>query len=121
MQEWLKDTVGLGSFLWLLGYLASLVIFFTPLADVMGWILLAVFTPITIVITWWWFRRRDHPLTYYAMVGLAWVVIAILLDYLFIVLLFQASYYELDVLAYYILTVLIPVGVGYYLAYLVKR
>ena len=47
--------------------------------------------------------------------GIAWVLIAVLLDYLFIVLLFQATYYEPDVFVYYTVTFLIPVGVGLYL------
>jgi hypothetical protein len=115
MKEWIKDTVGLGIFFWLLGYLASMLLFFSPYADIMGWIITAVFTPVTIVITWWWFRARILALSYYAMVGLAWTVIAVVLDFLFIVRLFQASYYGPDVFVYYVLTFLIPVGVGLYL------
>jgi len=116
MHQVIKDTAGLGTGLWLIGYLASLVLFFTPYAGVMGWILLGIFTPITIAITWWWFRERETlPLQYYAGVGVAWVLIAVVLDYLFIVQLFQATYYEADVFVYYALTFLIPVGVGLYL------
>ena len=116
MHQVIKDTAGLGTGLWLIGYLASLVLFFTPFAGVMGWILLVIFTPVTIAITWWWFRERETlPLQYYAGVGVAWVLIAVVLDYLFIVLLFQAAYYEADVFVYYALTFLIPVGVGLYL------
>jgi hypothetical protein len=37
------------------------------------------------------------------------------LDYLFIVLLFQATYYGVDVFVYYAVTFLIPMGVGLYL------
>ena len=115
MNEWFKDAVGLGIILWLLGYLTSIVLFFTPFVGIMGWIITVVFTPITIVITWWWFKDRDLPLPYFAGVGMAWTVIAVILDYLFIVQLFQADYYQLDVFLYYALTFLIPVGVGLYL------
>jgi hypothetical protein len=116
MQQWIKDTAVLGTGLWLIGYLASLVLFFTPYAGIMGWILLVIFTPVTIAVTWWWFRQsKGLPLEYYAKVGIAWVVIAIVFDYLFIVQLFQATYYEADVFVYYALTFLIPVGVGLYL------
>jgi len=117
MDQWIKDTFGLGTVLWLMGYLASLVLFFTPFEGTMGWILTAVFTPVTIAITWWWFRRREClPLQYYAGVGIAWVVVAVVLDFLFIVLMFQATtYYKPDVFLYYALTFLIPVGVGLYL------
>ncbi len=116
MKQWIKDTASLGTFLWLIGYLASLVLFFSPLAADMGWILLAIFTPITVAIAWWWFRARESlPLQYYAGVGIAWMLIAIVLDYLFIALLFQATYYGPDVFLYYALTFFIPAGVGLYL------
>jgi hypothetical protein len=116
MIQWIKDTAGLGTAFWLMGYLASLVLFFTPYAGIMGWILLAVFTPVTIVITWWWFnQRKSLPLRYYAGVGGAWMLIAIVLDYLFIVLLFNATYYDPDVFVYYAVTFLIPLVVGLYL------
>jgi cbb3-type cytochrome oxidase subunit 3 len=116
MKQWIKDTAGLGMGLWLIGYLASLVLFFTPIAGIMGWILLVIFTPVTIAITWWWFRPRKRlSLEYYAKVGIAWVWIAVVFDYLFIVRLFQATYYEADVFVYYAMTFLIPVGVGLYL------
>lgn len=116
MKQWVKDTAGLGTVLWLIGYLASLVLFFSPFAGIMGWILLAVFTPVSLAIAWWWFRKREHlPVQYYAGVGVAWMLIAIVLDYLFIVLLFHATYYGPDVFVYYAVTFLIPVGVGLYL------
>ena len=115
MKQWIKDMIWLGTGLWLLGYLVSMVLFFSPYASIMGWIITAVFTPVTIIITWWWFKDRNLPLMYFMKVGLAWTVIAIVLDYLFIVLLLQATYYGPDVFVYYTLTFLIPVGVGYYL------
>ena len=115
MQQILKDTAGLGTGLWLVGYIASLLLFVSPYAAIMGWILLAVFTPVTIAVAWWWFKARDLALTYYAKVGAAWTVIAVVLDYLFIVLLFQATYYGPDVFVYYAVTFLVPVGVGLYL------
>jgi hypothetical protein len=117
MKQSIKDIAVLGTALWLIGYLASLVLFFTPYAGVMGWILIAVFTPVTIVIVLWWFRKRERlPLQYYAGVGVAWVLIAIALDYLFIVQLFHANYYGTDVFVYYAVTYLIPVGVGLFLS-----
>ena len=115
METWIKDTLGLGSILWLFGYLMSLVLFFSPFSEIMGWIIAAVFTPVTIVITWWWFRGRDLALPYFVRVGAIWMVLAAVLDYLFIVRLFQAIYYGPDVFVYYALTFLIPVGVGLYL------
>lgn len=116
MKQWIKDTAGLGMVLWLIGYLASLTLFFSPYAGIMGWILLAIFTPVTCAIAWWWFRSREPlNLQYYVGVGVAWMLIAVVLDYLFIVLLFQATYYGPDAFVYYAVTFLIPVGVGLFL------
>jgi hypothetical protein len=117
MHPALKDTAGLGTLLWLIGYLASMVLYFSPLSYSLGWIILAIFTPFTVWVTWWWFRPREPlPLQYYAEVGIAWTLIAVVLDYLFIVLLFHSpQYYALDVYIYYVLMFLIPVGVGWYL------
>jgi hypothetical protein len=116
MQQQLNDTFGLGTLLWLIGYLASMVLYFSPLSYALGWVILVIFTPFTIWVTWWWFKGRTLPLRYYAEVGLSWAAIAIVLDYLFIVLLFHSpGYYQPDVFVYYALMVLIPVGVGVYL------
>ncbi|MGB9176527.1 MAG: hypothetical protein WCB46_07315 [Methanoregula sp.] len=114
MHPVLKDTAGLGTFFWLIGYLAGMLLFFTPFSDSIGWILLVIFTPFTTGVTWWWFRQRERlSLQYYAGVGIAWTLVAVVLDYLFIVLLFESTtYYAVDVLLYYALMFLIPVGVG---------
>jgi hypothetical protein len=113
----LKDTAGLGILFWLVGYLAGIVLFFTPYRDSMGWVMLFTFTPFTILITWWWFRQRLYLSPwYYAGVGIAWALIAIALDYLFIVRLFSSpAYYALHIWLYYALMFLIPVAVGMYL------
>jgi hypothetical protein len=118
MHPALKDTAGPGLFFWLIGYLAGLILFFTPFSGSMGWILLFLFTPFTILVTWWWFRRRDSlSLQYYAGVGIAWMLFAVVLDYLFIVvLLAPEAYYSLHIFLYYALMFLIPVGVGTYLS-----
>ena len=115
MIEWIKGTIVLGILLWLFGYLISIALFFSPVASIMGWIITAIFTPVTVVVTWWWFRRRNLALTDYVLVGVLWTIIAVVFDYLFIVQLLRASYYGTDIFVYYILTFLIPIGVGLYL------
>jgi hypothetical protein len=117
MQQVFKDTAGPGTFFWLIGYLAGIVLFFTPFKSSMGWIIFLFFTPVTILVTWWWFRSRERlPLKYYAGVGVCWALIAVVLDYLFIVTLFgSTNYYAPDVYLYYALMFLVPVGVGMYL------
>jgi hypothetical protein len=113
----IKDTAGLGVLFWLVGYLAGIVLFFTPYRDSMGWVMLVTFTPFTILVTWWWFRQRLYLSPgYYAGVGIAWALIAVVLDYLFIVRLFSSpAYYSLHIYVYYALMFLIPVAVGMYL------
>jgi len=116
MQQVLKDTAGLGTLLWLIGYLASLVLYFSPVSYALGWVLLVIFTPFTIWVTWWWFWERTLPLSYFGGVAVSWTVIAIVLDYLFIVLLFHSpGYYMPDVFVYYAVMFLIPMGIGVYL------
>jgi hypothetical protein len=117
MHPVLKDTAGLGTLLWLIGYIASMLLYFTPFAGSMGWVIAALLTPVTIIVTWRWFANRDRlPLRYYAGVGVSWTAIAVVLDYLFIVRLFNATtYYAPDVFLYYTLMFLIPVGIGWYL------
>ena len=121
MMQSVKDTAGIGILLWLIGYLASLGLFFSPLHGIMGWILLGICTPVSVIITWWWFRKRDLSLYYYTFVGITWTVIAVIFDYLFIVLFFNATYYGADVYLYYLVTFLIPVIVGFYLIRARKR
>lgn len=109
----ITDTVGLGLLLWFIGWCASLVLFLFVPADLLGWILFVIFTPLTIGITVLWFRKRALPLTYYLTVALVWTFIAILFDYLFIVKLFSVSgYYHPTVILYYAETFLIPMLTG---------
>jgi hypothetical protein len=117
MQQVAKDTAGLGILFWLIGYIAGMVLFFTPFRESMGWIMLVTFTPFTAFVTWWWFRQREYLSTgYYAGVGVTWALIAMVLDYLFIVLLLSSTaYYSLHIYLYYVLMFLIPVVVGLYL------
>jgi len=117
MHPFIRDALVPGIFFWLVGYLAGIVLFFTQYREILGWILIVVFTPFTIAVTWWWFLNRMQPaLRYYAGVGIAWSIIAIVLDYVFIVNLFSsAGYYTLHIFLYYGLMFVIPVGVGMFL------
>jgi hypothetical protein len=109
----ITDTVGLGLLFWFIGWCASLVLFLYVPVDLLGWILFAVFTPVTIAITVVWFRKRDLSLAYYLAVALSWTIIAVVFDYLFIVKLFGVSgYYHPSVLIYYAETFLIPMLTG---------
>ena len=113
IKDALIDTLGLGFCLWLMGYLASLVLFFVLPGDLLGWVLFMIFTPITIFAAYWRFHKRQLPLAHYLNVAAAWTIIAIVFDYVFIVVMFKSvGYYKLDVLVYYASAFLIPVAIG---------
>lgn len=116
MKQFFTDTAGLGLAFWLIGYLLGIILFFTPLAPVMGWILFVCLTPVMAVVTYRWFSRRGLPLSYFVQLAVAWTAIAVVFDYLFIVQLFHpVAYYQADVLVYYAVTFLVPIGAGWYL------
>ena len=82
-------------------------------ASLIGWII----TPIGIAITLWiaFKKVKGSTLPYYGLVALAWLSIAVVGDYLFIVKAFKPAdgYYKPDVYLYYALTVGIPLFAGW--------
>ena len=117
MKQFLLDSVGLGVLFWVISYILVLILFSTPLSGIMGWLLFVFTTPL---IAWWTYDYFLHlpprPLPYFLIIAVVWTAIAVLLDLLFIILLFQPEeYYQAEVFAYYAETFLIPVGVGWYL------
>ena len=113
-KRMLIDAPILGFLIWLIGYLAGMVLYFFVPTDVIGWILFAIFTPIVILICYRRFSKRSESISYYAAVSVIWLVIAIVFDYFFLVSLLNATnYYKLDVYVYYACTFLIPFLVGW--------
>ncbi len=108
------DTLLLGSALWLIGYVASLILYgFVPKA-LLGWILFVIFTPVTAYISFLRFRHRKESVRYYLAVAISWAAVAMLFDYLFIVTAFGVpDYYAADVFAYYITAFAVPLLIGY--------
>lgn len=108
-----KDALGWGVALWLIGYVLGIMLFAFVPANLIGWIIL----PIGVVITLWIaFRRvKGDTLGYFCLVALVWLLIAVLGDYLFIVKAFHPAdgYYKLDVYLYYALTLGIPLVAGW--------
>ena len=108
------DTLGLGAAIWLMGYLASLFLYFVVPAGVLGWLLFVAMTPIALCIAYLRFGKRRERMRYYLMVAAAWTALAVVLDYLFIVAAFHSSaYYKADVFVYYLTTFAIPLLVGF--------
>lgn len=102
-----------GFVLWLIGYVLGILFFaFMPLW-LIGWII----TPIGIVMALWILLKKVklESLNQYFLVGVIWVLIAIICDYFFLVEVFKPAdgYYKLDVYLYYTLTFILPLIVGW--------
>lgn len=102
-----------GFILWLFGYILGIILFAFVPKELIGYYIM----PLGIALMLWvLFKKihRDEFLCYFG-VGLFWTVIAVMLDYIFIVKLFgSADYYKMDVYVYYVLTFLIPILVGWW-------
>jgi hypothetical protein len=109
----LRDAGGWGVLLWLVGYLLGVLLFAFVPARVIGWIITPVGTAMTL---WVAFRKlTGDSLRYFTIVGLVWLAIAVVGDYVFIVKAFSPpdGYYKLDVYVYYALTLAIPLAAGW--------
>jgi hypothetical protein len=111
-KQFVKDSVGWGIILWLIGYALGIILFaFVPPA-ILGWVIM----PIGVIITLWvLFKKvKGDSFGYYLGVAIIWTVIAVVFDYFFLVKLLKpvGGYYKLDVYLYYILTFVLPVAVG---------
>lgn len=113
-KQLIKDGFGWGFILWLIGYFLGIVFFMLVPTDMIGWVV----TPFGIAITLWvLFKQiRSTEFNHYLKIGVIWAVLAILLDYVFLVLLFKPDdgYYKLDVYLYYTFTLALPVLLGWY-------
>jgi hypothetical protein len=107
-----KDLLGWGFSLWLLGYLLGIILFFAVPGDAIGYFIM----PIGIVAMLWVLVSKigHKPFHYYMKLALCWTIMAIVLDYVFIVTLFNSvGYYKLDVYLYYLVTFVFPLLVGW--------
>jgi hypothetical protein len=109
----LKDSVGWGVVLWLIGYILGIVLFFVVPPSLIGWVIM----PVGITITLWILLRRlqAHVFGYYVIVAFVWTLIAVVCDYFFIVKAFSPTdgYYKLDVYLYYALTFILPLAAAW--------
>lgn len=112
-KQFLKDSFGWGFLLWLTGYILGIILYAVVPAAYIGWIISPVATLITIGVLLK--KINGNSLRYYIFVAIVWMVIAILFDYLFLVKTFKPAdgYYKLDVYLYYILTLVLPVIIGW--------
>jgi hypothetical protein len=108
----IKDALGWGFALWLIGYLLGIALFFVLPTAWIGWVIM----PIGLAITLWVLLKRVKAtaVPYYAILALVWTIIAVAFDYIFIVKAFKPEdgYYKLDVYLYYALTFVVPIAAG---------
>lgn len=112
-KQSLKDALGWGFVLWLIGYALGMIVFALVPANLIGWIIMPIGTAITL---WIAFKKvKGDTFRYYCLVALIWLLIAVLGDYLFIVKALKPAdgYYKPDVYLYYALTLAIPLFAGW--------
>lgn len=107
----LLNTIFWGFILWLFGYVLGIIFFAFAPKELIGWFIL----PLGVIFTLWVLFKRIKRERFTCYVGLAviWTIMAVALDYAFIVKLFASSdYYKPDVFVYYALTFLLPLVAG---------
>ncbi len=113
MKKVFLNTVSWGFALWFFGYILGMVFYAFVPKEVLGWYIM----PFGIFATLWVLIKkikRDELMCYFGL-GLIWTIMAIVLDYIFLVKLLNATgYYKPDVYLYYLLTFLIPIIVGWF-------
>lgn len=107
------NTVFWGFIIWLFGYILGFIFFALVPKDVIGWYIM----PFGIAFTLWILIKkikREEFMCYIGL-GIIWTIMAIALDYVFLVKLLKAvGYYKLDVYIYYFVTFALPLIVGWY-------
>lgn len=107
-----KDALMWGFILWLIGYVLGIALFPILPQSLLGWVIM----PIGVVITLWVLlkKMKGESMQYYFLLGVMWLLIAVICDYFFLVKLFNPAdgYYKPDVYLYYVLTFALPLVVG---------
>lgn len=109
----LKDAIGWGIILWLIGYVLGIVFFPVVPPAMIGWAIMPIGAPITL---WVLFKKiKETNFGYYLKLAVVWTAIAVVFDYLFLVQVFKPAdgYYKLDVYVYYALVFILPLVAGW--------
>jgi len=108
------NTLFWGFILWLFGYMLGFIFFAIVPQETIGWYIM----PFGILATLWVLFKKIKRDSFgcYIGLGIFWLIIAIALDYIFLVKLLKPvdGYYKLDVYIYYALTLTLPVLVGWF-------
>jgi hypothetical protein len=114
MRDFLmRNGLGWGFALWFFGYVLGFVFYAVAPPDLIGWYVMPLGIAAACLVLWKWVRlvsMRDALL-----LGIAWCAIAIIGDYLFIVMLLNPpdGYYKPDVYLYYALTFALPLAAAW--------
>ncbi len=112
-KQFLKDSVGWGLGIWLIGYALGIIAFMFVPAPLIGWIIM----PIGAAVSLWILFKKTHGATmrYYFGVACIWTAIAVACDYLFLVRMLNPAdgYYKPDVYLYYAFTFVLPLFTGW--------
>lgn len=112
-KRFLKDAIGWGFVLWLVGYLLGILLFAVVPPSLLGWSIM----PVGILVTLWVLLKKvkSDTFRYYLLISVVWTLIAVVCDYIFLVKVFKPAdgYYKLDVYVYYGLTFILPLLVGW--------
>lgn len=102
------DAFGWGFVLWLIGFALGVILFSVVPLSMIGWIIMPIGTVITLWVLIKKVKADSYP--YYLLLSIVWTLIAIVLDYFFLVKAFKPAdgYYKLDVYLYYLLTFILP-------------
>lgn len=114
------NTLFWGFILWLIGYVLGIILFAFVPQEQIGWYIM----PLGVIVTLWVLAKKikRDSFTCYIGLGIIWTIMAVLLDYVFLVKMFNsADYYKLDVYVYYIVTFILPLIVGWYKFKIVKN
>jgi hypothetical protein len=110
----LKTSFRWGVVLWLIGYFLGMIFFVLLPPAAIGWVVM----PLGLAITVWVLNRKIscHAWREYALVATVWTLLAVVLDYIFVVKAIDPpdGYYKLDVYLYYALTFVLPFVVGWW-------
>ncbi len=108
-----RDCLGWGLGLWLIGYLLGFLFFALVPPALIGWYVMPIGTALTLFVLWKWVR--PGTIGRGAILGIVWCIIAIVCDYIFMVMLLDPpdGYYKPDIYIYYVLTLVLPILVAW--------
>jgi hypothetical protein len=112
-RQFLKDSLGWGFVLWLIGYALGMILFALVPPNMIGWVIMPIGIIITLLVL---VKKIKGPtMAYFLRVAIVWTLVAIVFDYIFLVkMLKPIGYYKFDVYLYYLLTFVLPLITGWF-------